>query len=75
MNKKEVFEITRNGELYGALLELDTTKFILEGHAESLTIQLKDVKKAIRVNKKLFENGSELYEKTKNKKPDFSKTK
>jgi hypothetical protein len=61
--KKEIFEITCNTELFGALLELETTKIIVEYNIKELTEQLKDSKKSLRVINKKFGDGVVIYEK------------
>ncbi len=63
MSKKEIQSITRNSELYGALVELDYTKTLLEDQLKDLLIEVKSVKSAIRKTTKRFQIGSELYRK------------
>ena len=62
--KKETNAIANNTELFGALVELDYTKKMLESHLEESLFQVKETKKAIRLTKKRFAAGVVIYEKT-----------
>ena len=64
MNKKELRDVKGGSELYGAMLELDSTKTLLEDHIHDLKLELTSAKQALRSTVKRFKKGEELYKKT-----------
>jgi hypothetical protein len=67
INRKLLAEIKGGAELFGAMLEMETTKTLLEGHIHDLEIELKSSKEALRSTKKRMKKGAEAYESIHNK--------
>lgn len=63
MNNKILQKVKGGAELYGALLELDGTKTVLECHIEDLKIEISSSRKALKSVKKRYQMGAELYKK------------
>lgn len=64
INKKQLQEVKGGAELYGAMLELDSTKGILQNHIDDLKLEIASSKKALRGVDKRYKIGAELYKKT-----------
>lgn len=73
INKKELQNVKGGAELYGAMLELDSTKDVLENHIEDLKLEISSSKKALRSVKKRYQMGAELYKKIHGREIKFSK--
>jgi hypothetical protein len=63
MDKKTLNEVKGGAELFGAMLELDSTKGILKNHIDDLKIEIASSKKALRSVEKRYKIGAELYKK------------
>jgi bacteriocin-like protein len=63
MNKKELQNVKGGAELYGAMLELDSTKGILQNHLDDLKLEISSSRKALRGVDKRYKMGAELYKK------------
>ena len=63
MDNKTLQKVKGGAELFGALLELDSTKGLLENHVDDLKIEISSSKKALRSVKSRYRIGAELYKK------------
>ena len=75
INKKQLQEVKGGAELFGAMLELDSTKDILRNHIDDLKLEIASSKKALRSVEKRYKIGAELYKKTHGREIDFMKRK
>lgn len=75
MNKKQLAEVKGGAELFGAMLELDSTKGILQNHIDDLKLEMQSSKKALRSVDKRYKKGAELYKKLYGREINFSRLK
>ena len=67
INKALLLEVKGGAELYGAILELDSTKMLLTGHIEDLELELKASRAALMKTVTKIKKGEDVYRSIHNK--------
>ena len=75
INKELLIDIKGGAELFGAMIELDGTKDLLEGHIHDLKLELKSAKAALRSTIKRMKKGEAVYKLIHNKSINLTKGK